>query len=101
MKFLVLKKEKQNAQKIRENVGVVPKSAYVIYEWPLSGSWDRCTPEIDAPESTESSIEEEPMYEKKLLSIPNNGANRRWGFDAGIKPRFMEQKVSFDVFHFF
>ena len=41
------------------------------------------------------------MYEKKLLSIPNNGANRRWGFDAGIKPRFMGLKVSFDVFHFF
>ena len=71
------------------------------YNWcyKFSGSWDRCTPEIDAPESTESSIiEEEPIYEKKLLSIPNNGANRRWGFDAGIKPRFMEQKVSFDVF---
>ena len=81
------------------------------YNWcyKFSGSWDRCTPEIDAPESTESSIEEEPIYEKKLLSIPNdakspfysipnNGANRRWGFDAGIKPRFMEQKVSFDIF---
>ena len=39
------------------------------------------------------------MYEKKLLSIPNNGANRRWGFDAGIKPRFMALKVSFYIFH--
>lgn len=65
------------------------------YNWcyKFSGSWDRCTPEIDA-ESTDSSIEEEPIYEKKLLAIPNNGVNRRWGFDAGIKPRYMEQKVS-------
>ena len=65
------------------------------YNWcyKFSGSWDRCTPEIGV-ESTESSIEEEPMYEKKLLAIPNNGANRRWGFDAGIKPRYMGQKVS-------
>ena len=28
--------KKKNAQKIRENVEVDKKSAYVIYEWPLS-----------------------------------------------------------------
>ena len=36
MKFLANKEEK-NAQKIRENVEVHTKSAYVIYEWPLLG----------------------------------------------------------------
>ena len=36
---LVLIKKKNIVQKIRENVAVGKKCAYVIYEWPLS-LWD-------------------------------------------------------------
>ena len=82
MKFLV-----HDAQKIRENVGVNQKSAYIIYEWPLRGHPD-----------DEVNSEGDKINKGKTKPVKNNGFNPVWNemfvFESKVPSlAFLEFKV--------
>ena len=62
-------KKKTIAQKIRENVGVDQKSAYVMYEWPLD--WEDELPDDDCDLSHAHSMFSELRLLSSLTTDPD------------------------------